>query len=67
MPVFFFISGPSREFPGKLLVESVAQRLIFGVWFAGETPVRGELGVPGGVGGGGWMVVEILAGDGHFR
>ena len=66
MLVFFFISGPSREFPGKLSIESLAKRLIFGVSFAGETPVRNELEVPGGVGGGVWVVVEILDGDGHF-
>ena len=65
MPVFFFISGQSREFPGKLLVESVAKRLIFGVSFAGEKPIR-ELKIPGGVGGSVWVVVEILDSDGHF-
>ena len=47
------------------MVESVAQRLISGVAFAGETPVRGEL-EPGGVGGGVRVAVEILEGDGHF-
>ena len=41
--------GQARNSRENYRLSRVANRLIFGVSFAGETPVRGELGVSGGV------------------